>query len=142
MKNISEHITLLESYKSQIAERFGIVNIPPANVLPAMMLVAEKCFEPIRNHFGLSIGISSFYRCKALNTKIKGAKNSQHIIGEAIDIDADIYGGITNAEIFNWAKENLVFDQLIWEFGDDKNPAWVHISYNKTHNRQQVIRIK
>lgn len=142
MKQISEHITFAESFKSQAAERFGINNIPPDGVIPAMILVANKCFEPIRAHFGIPIGVSSFYRCNALNTKIKGAKNSQHIKGEAIDIDADIFGGVTNSEIFHWAKENIIFDQLLWEFGNDENPAWVHISYSISGNRNQIIKIK
>lgn len=140
--NISEHITLIESYKSQIAERFGINNIPPTEVLPAMKLVAEMCFEPIRNHFGVPIYVSSFYRSKELNKRVKGSDTSQHIKGEAMDIDADIFGGITNKQIFDWAKANLKFDQLIWEYGDDSNPAWVHISFRKNNNRNQVIRIK
>ena len=140
--NISEHITLIESYKSQIAERFGINNIPPTEVLPAMKLVAEMCFEPIRNHFGVPIYVSSFYRSKELNKRVKGSDTSQHIKGEAMDIDADIFGGVTNKQIFEWAKANLKFDQLIWEYGDDSNPAWVHISYRKNNNRNQVIRIK
>lgn len=138
--NISEHISLTESYKSVNAERWGIDNMPPKEVLPAMKLVAEKCFEPIRAHFG-KLGVSSFYRCFELNKKIGGSKNSQHIKGEAIDMDADIFGEVTNSEIFEWAKNNLIFDQLIWEFGNDKNPAWVHISYSSKKNRQQVIKI-
>ena len=138
---ISDHINFIESYKSQSAERLGINNMPPDGVIPSMQLVANKCFEPIRAHFNIPIGISSFYRCDELNKKIKGAKNSQHVKGEAIDIDADIFGGVTNADIFEWAKNNLIFDQLIWEFGNDKNPAWVHISYSSKKNRQQVIKI-
>lgn len=141
MKNISEHITFGESYKSQIAERFKINNTPPDGIIPSMILVANKCFEPVRNHFGIPIGISSFYRCKELNTKLKGSKTSQHMKGEAIDIDADIFGGITNAEIFEWIKQNLTFDQLIWEMGNDENPAWVHVSYSISGNRNQVIKI-
>ena len=138
---ISEHITEEEAYKSQIAERFGIDNTPPKELLPAMKLVAERCFEPIRKKFG-ALRVSSFYRSFLLNKKIKGSKTSQHPKGEAIDIDADGNPNVSNAEIFEWAKANLEFDQLIWEYGDDKNPAWVHISYKKSGNRQQVIRIK
>ncbi len=139
--NISEHITLAESYKSQIAERYGINNIPPKEVLPAMKLVAEMCFEPIRKHFGIPIAVTSFYRCDELNKKVGGSKTSQHVKGEAMDIDADIFGGITNRQIFEWAKYNLKFDQLIYEYGDVNNPAWVHISYKKTGNRNQVIKV-
>lgn len=139
---ISKHINLYEACKSQIAERYGISNFPSANEIKAMKLVAEKCFEPIREHFNTPIAISSFYRCEELNKKVKGSKTSQHIKGEAIDIDADIFGGVTNKQIFDFAKNNLKFDQLIWEYGDDKSPAWVHISYKKQGNRQQVIRVK
>lgn len=142
MNKISEHISFGESYKSQMADRFGINNTPPDGIIPSMILVANKCFEPIRTHFNIPIGVSSFYRCEALNKRVKGKPTSQHCKGEAIDIDADIFGGVTNAEIFHWAKENLIFDQLIWEYGDDKNPAWVHISYSINHNRKQVIKIK
>jgi hypothetical protein len=104
-----------------------------------MRLVAAKVFDPIREHFNKPIGISSFFRSSAVNYKIGGAKTSQHLLGEAIDIDADIYGHFTNSEIFNWIKENLEFDQLIWEYGTEDNPAWVHVSYSSTGKRKQVL---
>ena len=95
----------------------------------------------IRDHFGVPIGVSSGYRSKALNKAIGGSKYSQHMIGEALDIDADIYGKVTNAEIFNFVKNNLEWDQMIWEFGDDEEPNWVHISYKaKGQNRKQLKR--
>ena len=63
------------------------------------------------------------------------------MIGEALDIDADIYGKVTNAEIFNYIKNNLEWDQMIWEFGDDEEPNWVHVSYKEAgHNRKQIKR--
>ncbi len=139
---ISKHITLAEAIKSQIAERYGISNIPTAETIKAMQLVANKCFEPIRDHFGVPISVSSFFRCAELNKKVKGSKTSQHVTGEAIDIDADIFGGVTNREIFEFAKNNLNFDQLIWEYGTDLEPSWVHISYKNTGNRNQILRIK
>lgn len=141
MKNISEHITFGESYKSQIAERFKINNVPPDEVLPAMQLVSKMCFEPMRAKYGALI-VSSFFRCFELNKKIGGSKSSQHCKGEAIDVDADGNPNVTNAELFEFAKNNLDFEQLIWEKGDDKNPAWVHISYKAKGNRKQVIKIK
>ncbi|MFS6545884.1 D-Ala-D-Ala carboxypeptidase family metallohydrolase, partial [Staphylococcus aureus] len=82
------------------------------------------------------------FRNTFVNTLVKGAKNSQHLEGKAMDIDGEIYGGITNSEIFNWLKANVVFDQLIWEYGDDVNPSWVHVSWNKNGNRNEVLRIK
>ncbi|MES2395619.1 MAG: D-Ala-D-Ala carboxypeptidase family metallohydrolase [Bacteroidota bacterium] len=140
--NISKHITLLEATKSQTAIRNGIPNEPNEVQLEAMKLVAEACFEPIRNHFGIQLKVSSFFRCEALNATVGGSKTSQHCKGEAIDIDAD-GTVITNKQIFDWAKANLKFDQLILEYPDkDGNPAWVHISFSKHGNRNQVLTIK
>lgn len=107
-----------------------------------MKLVAENCFEPLRKWWGKPIGISSFYRSTALNKAIGGSSTSQHCKGQAIDIDADMYhNGITNKMIFDWFLKRGDFDQLIWEYGDELNPAWVHVSYVKRGNRHEVIRI-
>lgn len=139
---ISKNISLAESFKSQSAIRHGIDNTTTNEVILANMRHVAELFEQIRANFGVPIGISSFYRSAALNKKVGGAKNSQHTLGEAIDIDADIYGAITNKQIFEFAK-TLDFDQLIWEYGDDNNPAWVHISRKRIgKNRRQVLRIK
>ena len=138
--NISEHISLKEATKSDTAIHHGISNQPTTEHLEAMKLVANAIFEPLRAHFGKPLGVSSFYRSKALNEKIKGSSTSQHCKGEAIDIDADIYNnGITNKEIFDWIKANLKFDQLIFEYGTPENPDWVHVSYTKTGNRNQTL---
>ncbi len=139
---ISANISEAEAFKSQSAVRHGIDNTTTNEVVLANMQHVAELFEQIRAHFGVPIGISSFYRSPALNKKIGGAKNSQHTLGEAIDIDADIFGGVTNAQIFEFAK-TLDFDQLIWEYGDDNNPAWVHISRKRVgKNRKQRLRIK
>ena len=104
-----------------------------------MKLVAENCFEPLRKWYGKPIRINSFYRSPELNKAIGGSANSQYCTGEAIDISA----GDENKILFNWLKNNIEFDQLIWEFGDDSNPAWVHISYTEQRpNRQQVLKVK
>lgn len=139
--NISQHITIEEATKSQEAVRKGIRNVPTQTQLASMRLVADKCFEPLRNHFRVPIGISSFFRSEPLNIAIGGSKNSQHCLGMAIDIDGDIFGRVSNSEIFQWLKDNVEFDQLIWEFGNDENPAWVHISYNPKGNRKQILRL-
>jgi len=139
---ISANISEAEAFKSQSAVRHGIDNTTTNEVVLDNMRHVAELFEQIRAHFGVPIGISSFYRSPALNKKIGGAKNSQHTLGEAIDIDADIFGGVTNAQIFEFAK-TLDFDQLIWEYGDDNNPAWVHISRKRVgKNRKQRLRIK
>ena len=140
---ISKNITLEEAIKSQVAIRDGIDNTPPKDILLNMKHVAENVFEPIREHFGVPIAISSFYRCPELNKKVKGSLTSQHVKGEAIDIDADIFGKITNKQIFDFVKDNLDFDQLIWEYGDSKNPSWVHVSLKRVgKNRKQTLRIQ
>jgi zinc D-Ala-D-Ala carboxypeptidase len=133
---ISEHISLSEATKSQEAVRKGIENIPTEEHLKAMRLVAEKVFEPLRKAFNKPLTISSFYRSPKLNKSIGGSETSQHCKGEAIDIDM----GDFNSDIFHWIKNNLVFDQLIYEFGDTKNPSWVHVSYSENGNRKQILR--
>lgn len=136
MEKISEHITYGEAIKSQVAIREGIDNTPTANQLKAMKLVAEKVFEPLRKALGFPIFISSFFRCAILNSMIGGASNSQHTKGEAMDLDKDGF----NAQIFHYIKNNLTFDQLIWEFGDSNEPDWVHVSYSANGNRREVLR--
>jgi hypothetical protein len=139
---ISEHITEAEAFKSQTATRKGIDNTTTDPEVLANMRHVAELFEQIRANFGKPIGISSFYRSPALNKAVGGAKTSQHVRGEAIDIDADIYGKISNKEIYDYIKANLDFDQLIWEFGDANEPAWVHISRKRTgKNRKQILTI-
>lgn len=125
--------------KSQTAERKGIDNTPNEKVLAKMRIVGKKVFDKMREHFGVPVGVSSFYRSPKLNKAIGGAKNSQHVKGEAIDIDADMFGGVTNKQIFDYIRKNLDFDQLISEFGTEQNPAWIHVSYT-TKNRKQILR--
>ena len=102
-----------------------------------MIKLADEVFEPLREWVCGPIKINSFYRSPELNTAIGGSATSEHCKGQAIDID-DTFGKATNAEMYNWIKDNLDFDQMIWEFGDNDNPAWVHVSYvspEKNSNR-------
>ena len=134
---ISEHISYREGVYSITATRLGIDNTPEDDQLHFMEIIAEKVFEPLREWVGGPIKINSFYRCPELNTDIGGSTTSQHCKGQAMDID-DTFGKATNAEMFHFIKENLDFDQMIWEFGNDDNPDWVHVSYvsaEKNHNR-------
>ena len=125
---ISKHISYREGVYSITATRLGIDNTPNDEQLDNMELVAEEVFEPLRAYVGGPIKINSFFRCPELNKAIGGSSKSQHCRGQAIDID-DTFHHATNAEMYNFIKENLDFDQLIWEFGDDDNPNWVHVSY-------------
>jgi hypothetical protein len=140
---ISEHLTFEECTRSETADKKGIVNNNPSDdVVDNMKLLAEKVFEPLRKHFGKPIHISSMYRGLVLNQAIGGSLTSQHCAGQAMDIDMGAKGKPTNFEIFQYIKKNLVFDQLIYEFGTDKNPSWVHVSYSNKHNRGQVLKAK
>ena len=126
---LSKNLSLAEATKSTTAKRLGINNTPDEWTTENLRQVAVNIFQPLRSAFGCPIYVSSGYRSPELNTAIGGSSRSQHVEGRALDLDADVYGGCTNAQIFNWIKENLEFDQLIWEFGDDDNPDWVHVSY-------------
>lgn len=140
MIRISKYISYNEATKSQTAIRYGIDNDPTDDHLEAMKYVATEIFDPIREHFGVPIGISSFYRGPKLNKKIGGSKTSQHCFGEAIDIDADIYGKITNKQIFDYVRENLTWDQMIAEFPSNGQPAWVHVSKTKRYpDRKEIL---
>lgn len=139
---ISKHLSLAEVSRSETAKRKGINNTPSGEHLENFKKLAENIFEPIREHFGVPIHISSGYRSKELNAAIGGSTTSQHCSGEAIDIDMDgSASGVTNAQVFNFIKDNLNFDQLIWEFGSSANPDWVHVSYESTgKQRKQILK--
>jgi hypothetical protein len=136
---VSAHFALAEFTRSESAKRHGVSNEPTPEHLQNLITLCEKVLEPIRMKFG-PINISSGYRSKALNHYIGGSLNSQHCEAKAADIDMDGMGGASNTEIFNYIKDSLDFDQLIWEFGDNNKPDWVHVSYNAPKNRKQVLR--
>jgi len=134
---ISKHISYKEGVHSITAIRKGIDNEPNGKQLANMKLVANNVFEPLRVFVNGPIKVNSFFRSPDLNKAIGGSTKSQHCKGQAIDID-DTYGKATNAEMYWWIKENLDFDQMIWEFGSNDNPDWVHVSYvspDKNRNR-------
>jgi len=138
MKKISKHVSWKEGTYSRTGDRLGLDNIPNEEQIKCMQEVAENIFEPLRKWAGGPIKINSMFRGEPVNTAIGGSKNSQHMKGQAMDID-DTFGHKTNAEMYHYIKDNLDFDQLIWEFGDDENPNWIHVSY-VTHrsNRKKL----
>ena len=137
---ISEHISYKEGTNSITAIRRGIDNTPNDEQLANMELIAKKVFEPLRKWVGGPVKINSFFRSVKLNKAIGGSSKSQHCQGQAIDID-DTFGVVANSDMYNYIKNNLDFDQLIWEFGDDDNPNWVHVSYvSKEDNRKRCLR--
>ena len=140
MERISKHISYKEATFSQTATRKDIDTTPHEEVLCRMQAVAENIFEPLRAHVGGPIKINSFYRSINLNVAIGGVKSSQHTRGEAMDID-DTFGHMSNKEMFEFIKDELDFDQLIWEFGNDNNPAWIHVSYvSNENNRKRILK--
>ena len=135
---LSNNLSLAEMTKSSTAQRRGIDNMPTPEHMENMKVLAAKIFQPIREHFNRPILISSGYRSKALNDAIGGSQTSQHSIGEAIDIDMD-GTTLSNTDVFNYIKDNLEFDQLIWEFGNDEKPDWVHVSYKANGKQRKSI---
>lgn len=141
-EKISPNITMYEAIKSNKAIKLCINNTPNDVQLANMKKLALKLFQPLRRGLGNHpINIDSFFRCYNLNASVGGARRSQHMAlnGAAMDIDVDGSEHFYNCNIFDFIKENLLFDQLIWEFGDDENPAWVHVSFNEGYNRKQIL---
>ena len=136
---ISKHISDKEGVYSNTAIRMGNNNKPGERQLYNMKIIAKQIFEPVRNWVGGPVKINSFFRSEELKTAIGGSKSSQHCKGQAIDID-DTFGHKTNAVMYKFIKDNLNFDQLIWEFGNEENPAWIHVSYvSEEQNRNRCL---
>ena len=139
--NLSKNLSLKEAIRSKTATRLGIKNLPTTIHVENLKAIANDVFQPLRRFYNTPIYVSSAYRGKALNDAIGGSKNSQHCKGEALDLDADVFGGVKNSEIFYYIKNQLDFDQLIWEFGNDIEPEWVHVSYKKDKpNRKMILK--
>ena len=137
---LTENLSLAEVTKSVTALRNGIANTPTVTHLINLKEVAKNIFQPCREHFGMPLAVTSGYRSEVLNDLIGGSKRSQHCKGEALDLDAQVYGGFTNRELFLYIKDHLVFDQLIGEFPDNVGEfAWVHVSYKADGNRGEVL---
>ncbi len=138
---LSNYLSLAEVTRSDTAKRKGISNEPTAEHLDNLKVIAVEVFDKVREYFGVPIFVSSGYRSAALNKAIGGSSTSDHNLGRALDLDQDGHGnGVTNADVFNFIKNTLEFDQLIWEFGTDKNPDWVHVGYRKGANRKQILK--
>ena len=139
-KKISKYISYKEATHSNYAKQFGIAHKPKTEHIENMQVLAEKVFEPLREWVGGPIKVNSMFRSEKLNTALKGSYTSSHLSGEALDITS--LGLKTNLEMFHYIKDNLDFDQLIWEFGA-ANPKWIHVSYNsEKENRKQILVIR
>ncbi len=145
MVYLSPHCTYKEAIYSKTAISTGVDNTPNEKQLANIKDLLLFIFEPLRNWANTALYVSSLFRSEVLNNIIGGANSTQHLCnkGAAMDIDADVYGGITNNELFFYIKDNLVFDQLILEdVNENGDGAWVHVSYNKDHNRKDAILMK
>ena len=140
---LSTYLTVEEVEASASAIKLGIANTLTGAHLDNMKALAGAIFDPLRVNFGRPIHVSSGYRSPALNAAMEGAaRKSQHLEGEALDLDQDGFNtGVTNRDVFLWIRDNLPFDQLIWELGDDVSPKWVHVSYTQHRARRgEVLR--
>lgn len=141
---VSDNVTLDEVTKNKTASQLGLDNTPTPEHLENLKLVLNNIFEPLRKGLGSNpIFISCGYRGAAVNAKTKGAsKTSYHCFGKALDLDADVFGKVTNSEIFYYIKDNLKYAELIWEYGTDKNPDWVHVAFDLGKNVKETLRVK
>ncbi len=131
-----KYFTIKELCTSLTAERNGIINTPPAKAVSRMETLVGKLLDPIRELWGKPLRVTSGYRCKKLNKAVGGAKNSQHLRGEAADITTG--NRADNRRLMNSIIENsLDFDQLI----DESDCLWLHISYSATKNRREILTI-
>ena len=136
---LSDNFSLNELTKSQTAERKGIDNTPGPNHQENLKSLCEMILQPVRDHFGQVVSVSSGYRSPELCVAIESSTQSQHAKGEAADFE--IFG-VSNKELADWINENLDYDQLILEYWkeSDPNSGWVHCSYTNGSNRKQYLR--
>ena len=140
---LSKNFTLEELCYSATANKLKINNLTTDNnIVSKLKLLAEHILQPVRDHYGKPVVINSGYRCPSLNKAVGGASTSQHLKGEAADLEIM---GLSNYELALWIKDNLDFDQLILEFCDnlknDINSGWVHCSFKAIGNRKQCLTI-
>ena len=136
---LSENFSLAEMTKSQTATRKGIDNKPSTEHIENLIHLAETVLQPVREHFGKSVVISSGYRSPELCEAIGSSAKSQHAKGEAADFEIP---GVDNMQLATWISKNTIFDQLILEYYEpgDPNSGWVHCSVVKEGPRAQVLK--
>lgn len=132
------NFTITELVKSDTAERQGINNAPDINSLDNLLELIFYVLQPLRDKLGKPMIITSGFRSAKVNQLVGGVSNSQHLYGQACDF---VVNGMTPAQVVEFIKKSGVeFDQCIEEHSC--NTSWVHISYNKNHNRKQILLIK
>lgn len=140
---LTKNFTLEELSNSSTAKRLGIDNIPNNEQVNNLRLLCEKVLQPIREKYGKPIIVSSGFRCDKLNKAVGGSKTSEHRYGMAADFHSLSDTLSDNKELWDLIRTmNLNFGQLIYEYGSDYGPDWIHISYNEKNNRKQILRCK
>lgn len=136
---LSEHFSLWELTKSQMADRHNIKNLPDKESIQNLKVICTSILEPVRRHYGKPIAPSSGYRCLALNRELGSSDRSQHTTGQAVDFEVP---GVANMDLARWIMDNVDYDQLILEFYKEGQPnsGWVHCSYVGQANRKQARR--
>ena len=139
--SISKYTTIEDALFSPTAERKGIINAPSKiEHISNMRVFCDNMYDPLCDQYGFKIPYTSFYRNPETNKAVGGSSTkSQHMLGQAMDICPRGYNGLSNVDLFNYIRKNMPFDQLIWEYGNSTEPAWVHVSYC-TLNRRQVLK--
>lgn len=132
-----KYFTLKELTASSAAAVNGLKNEPSENARIALIALTEKCLDPAREIYGKPIKVTSGFRSKAVNAVVGGSKTSQHVKGEAVDLQC-CKGG-SNSAIFDVLRRQANFDQLIWEYGTADEPDWVHVSFSLKGNRGEVL---
>lgn len=149
MRMLSTNFSLEEFLKSETAERLGIDNSPSDNVVNHLEHLVQKVLQPARDHFKNKFGdvfikVNSGYRNKKLSEAVGSSTKSFHYYGMAADVELWIKNGTTwmesNALLYFYIKDNLPFTELVWEYGNDKNPSWVHVALSKSDKRKMIKR--
>ena len=134
---LTKNFSLIELTSSETATRRNIDNTPDFSAVNNLRLICTVIMQPLRDWYGKPIDITSSYRSPQLNMAIGVSATSDHCFGRAI------YFTVPREDykmIFDWVKTNLQFDQLIWEFGDNTAPNWIHVSFRQGQNRKQVLK--
>jgi hypothetical protein len=132
---ISAYVNFDEATRSDTAKRLGLSNMPNEDQIDRMKFVCINIFDKAREHFAKPMYVTSCFRSEAVNKAVGGQPNSQHLRGEAIDIDCNVFGGLTNLQLFEFIRDNLDFDQLLMEGGSG---GWIHVSDKPYGNRKSV----
>ena len=136
--NLTKNFTLSELTKSETALRKGLDNAPSQDTISALQVLAVHVLQPVRDHYGRSVKVNSGYRSPEVNASVGGSKTSDHCKGFAVDIEI---GGVANADLAAYIRDELQFTQLILEFYTPGVPdsGWVHVSYDPDNLKKQVM---